>query len=379
VGVLYAKVNGVWEPIVSAVTGEFLPLAGGEMDSGAQITWPEGGILSSSGIKLNGAAPFGGNFNSWQDGVRVFEAFPFGTEFLLGAQGNRTALRLVCPGVVSVWPNNPSLPGTSAAAVFGALANGNEPLRLLGTTAWNYIAFFNPGNTARRAYLGVMNDLDLVLHAEAGADIILRANSTETARLNGNNFLVAKTTNDVTALGTQIVSSGMTVAVTNNVATGPHFVANKVGAGIGSGHDFCHWRNNNSTIGSITRNGTTAAVLYNTTSDYRLKHDHGLITGARERIRVLRPRRVVWRDDPTVTEMDGFFAHEVAEVVPDAVTGAKDAVAEADDLDAGLTAGGIVPQQLDATRLIPLLTAALQEAHDRIDALEARLTALEAA
>ena len=63
-GVLYAKVNGVWEPIVSAVSGEFLPLAGGEMDAGAQITWPEGGILSSTGIKLDGAAPFGGNFNS---------------------------------------------------------------------------------------------------------------------------------------------------------------------------------------------------------------------------------------------------------------------------------------------------------------------------
>jgi predicted flavoprotein YhiN len=67
--------------------------------------------------------------------------------------------------------------------------------------------------------------------------------------------------------------------------------------------------------------------------------------------------------------VDGFIAHEVQEVVPEAVYGEKDAV----DAD-----GKIIPQSMDASKLIPLLTAAMQEQQALIQTLTARVEALEA-
>jgi hypothetical protein len=72
--------------------------------------------------------------------------------------------------------------------------------------------------------------------------------------------------------------------------------------------------------------------------------------------------------DPDRT-VDGFLAHEVQAFVPEAVTGEKDEV----DKD-----GNPVYQGIDQSKLVPLLTAALQEALQKIEALEARITALEA-
>ena len=67
--------------------------------------------------------------------------------------------------------------------------------------------------------------------------------------------------------------------------------------------------------------------------------------------------------------VDGFIAHEAAEVVPECVTGAKDEVDED---------GNPQYQSIDQSKLVPLLTAALQEAIAKIESLEARITALEA-
>ena len=111
-------------------------------------------------------------------------------------------------------------------------------------------------------------------------------------------------------------------------------------------------------IGSVTLNATS--VAYNSVSDYRLKKQVGSIENPLERLRLLNPVCYVFRSEPK-TVREGFFAHEVAELVPDAVQGEKDALA-AD--------GTPVYQQLDQTRLIPLLVAALQALVLRIEDLE---------
>ena len=133
-------------------------------------------------------------------------------------------------------------------------------------------------------------------------------------------------------------------------------------------------------VGSIVVGNSTA---YNTTSDYRLKENVAPITSAAAKVQQLNPVKFNFIEDETNTLIDGFLAHEVASVVPEAVTGVKDAVTpddlylESDPLPEGVSigdvkiAGGAVdPQQLDYTKLIPLLTAALQEALDRIEVLE---------
>lgn len=115
------------------------------------------------------------------------------------------------------------------------------------------------------------------------------------------------------------------------------------------------------------------ASAFNVTSDYRIKENVTPLGGAIARLSSLQPKRfnflegsMMYRDGITV---DGFIAHEVSAVVPEAVTGEKDAVNED---------GAPIYQGIDQAKLVPLLTAALQEAIAKINALEARITALEA-
>jgi hypothetical protein len=114
--------------------------------------------------------------------------------------------------------------------------------------------------------------------------------------------------------------------------------------------------------GSITYSG--GLVNYVTTSDYRLKENVVSISDSINRIKNLRPIRYTWIADPTFPTIDGFLAHEVQSVVPEAVVGSKDAVDEE---------GNPKYQGIDQAKIVPLLTAALQEAIARIEALEARL------
>jgi len=135
-------------------------------------------------------------------------------------------------------------------------------------------------------------------------------------------------------------------------------------SGTGSGTGYVAFNFNAGEIGSITQNGTTA-VSYNTTSDYRLKKNVAAVTDGITRLQQLKPSRFNFIADPERT-VDGFIAHEVQDVVPEAITGEKDAVDEE---------GNPKYQGIDQSKLVPLLTAALQEAIAKIETLEARLTA----
>jgi hypothetical protein len=113
-------------------------------------------------------------------------------------------------------------------------------------------------------------------------------------------------------------------------------------------------------VGTISTNGTTTA--YNTSSDYRLKTNIVPLANAVTRVKQLQPRNFTWVSSPEQGVVDGFIAHELKTVVNDAVFGEKDAV------DAN---GNPKYQGVDSSMLVPLLTAALQEAIARIEALEA--------
>ncbi len=116
--------------------------------------------------------------------------------------------------------------------------------------------------------------------------------------------------------------------------------------------------------GSITSNGTT--VSYNTSSDYRLKEDIQPMTGALAKVAALKPCTYKWKADGS--DGEGFIAHELQAVVPQCVTGEKDAV------DAE---GKPVYQGIDTSFLVATLTAAIQEQQAIITALTARVEALE--
>ena len=128
------------------------------------------------------------------------------------------------------------------------------------------------------------------------------------------------------------------------------------------------YNRSNSAIGSITV--TSTATAYNTSSDYRLKENVETLSGAITRVKQLQPKRFSWIvDDEDSATVDGFLAHEAQTVVPEAVTGTHN---EVDD------DGNAIMQAIDQSKLVPLLTAALQEAIAKIETLETKVAALEA-
>jgi hypothetical protein len=134
-------------------------------------------------------------------------------------------------------------------------------------------------------------------------------------------------------------------------------------------------------VGSIDI--TTSATSYNTSSDYRLKEDVQPMSGATDRLKELKPVNFAWKADGS--RVDGFLAHEAQEVVPESVTGSKDAMQTEEyevtpavtDEEGNVTTEAVmgereVPdyQGIDQSKLVPLLVATIQE-------LEARITQLE--
>ena len=153
----------------------------------------------------------------------------------------------------------------------------------------------------------------------------------------------------------------------------------------------------NGQVGYIKTDGT--ATAYVTSSDYRLKENVVPMTGSIDRVKALNPSRFNFIADADTT-VDGFLAHEVEAVVPEAISGTKDAmrdeeyeveaaVEEVRDEDDNVTTEAAeavmgtrsVPdmQGIDQSKLVPLLTAALQEAITKIESLTARIETLEGA
>ena len=130
--------------------------------------------------------------------------------------------------------------------------------------------------------------------------------------------------------------------------------------------------NGNGVVGKIETNGT--ATNYATSSDYRLKENAVAISNGITNLKTLKPYRFNFKSDANTT-LDGFFAHEVSPVVPEAVAGTKDELYTEDWNE--YKVGDPKIQTLDSTKLIPLLTAALQEAITKIETLETKVAALE--
>ena len=113
-------------------------------------------------------------------------------------------------------------------------------------------------------------------------------------------------------------------------------------------------------VGYIGTSNTGAAFVSN--SDYRLKENVVELTGALDRISELKPSRFNFIVEPNKT-VDGFLAHEVQDIVPEAVFGEKDAVDEEGNPDY---------QAMEQSKLVPLLVAAIQELKAEIELLKSK-------
>jgi hypothetical protein len=167
-------------------------------------------------------------------------------------------------------------------------------------------------------------DMAIIAETSKAVTFFTGGSGTERARIDSSgNFLVSTTSTaprDFTtgSGGTKIPVAGG--ALEHATTSANCMFINQIGSGaITSLIDF---RQNASSIGSISYNGTL--VVYNTTSDYRLKTVVGAVTGHSARIDALEPIEYTWNSNGSRTR--GFLAHKFQEVYADSVTGAKDAV-----------------------------------------------------
>lgn len=166
---------------------------------------------------------------------------------------------------------------------------------------------------------------------------------TERARFDSSgNFLFNKTT---------------TAASSSGVAFETNDTSSFYRGGDGSAIRFFR---SSTQVGRIDVTGS--ATSYVTSSDYRLKENVQPMTGALARVALLKPCTYTWKSTGEASQ--GFIAHELAQVCPDAVSGEKDAVDED---------GNIKPQGIDTSFLVATLTAAIQELKAEVDALKAQL------
>lgn len=207
--------------------------------------------------------------------------------------------------------------------------------------------------------------------AQTDGSMYIHSSLLATGNITASNGWVKSGSGGFYVSGNQIVNSSrdllnignITCSGTNNTL-GDINIQENVSA---TGYTFMRFKaySTGNTLGSIYR--SYGSMVYSTSSDYRLKENIVDLTGASDKIRSIPVRRFNFIEHPDRI-VDGFLAHEVAKVVPEAVLGEKDAV------DAN---GKPEYQSIDQSKLVPLLTAGLQEALTEIENLKARLSALE--
>jgi hypothetical protein len=193
--------------------------------------------------------------------------------------------------------------------------------------------------------------------------------TTERMRIDSSgNVQIGKTSNSTLSAGINLGSLPNFIASTASPSDGPYMQISNIAASVANGFRYISFRvgSSGNEAGSISTNGSST-VSYVTSSDYRLKENVKPMVGALDVISKLNPVTYTWKIDGS--DGQGFIAHELQEVVPDAVTGKKDAVDEE---------GNIKPQGVDTSFLVATLTAAIQEQQTIINDLKARIEALEA-
>ena len=238
---------------------------------------------------------------------------------------------------------------TSLMSVFNSTnANGGYFTGYSSSTAvWDI-------GTAKQT-LNVGASTDFGINVRSGF-LALGTGNTERARItSAGDFLVGATS----TLG----GGKQTIYVPDLSLKNGISIQNGTAHPAGAGAYIVFYNSAGGTAGYINQTGTTT-VAYTTTSDYRLKENITPMTGALAKVAQLKPVTYKWKSDGLDSE--GFIAHELAEVCPQAVVGEKDAV----DAD-----GNPKYQGIDTSFLVATLTAAIQEQQAIIESLKARLDA----
>ena len=243
--------------------------------------------------------------------------------------------------------------GTPTTTYALNISNSNGEMRIKTTDGQNVANASTSlleyhGTNNRAGYVGFVGG-DMVLHTDtySAGDIKLQTNGSERMRIASDGHVLFNCTSLPSA---SVFGAGFEKNGTASVLF--------LSSNTTSTSNVVELFNPNGNVGTIRTSGSS--TIYNTSSDYRLKENVSYDFDATTRLKQLKPARFNFIADADTT-VDGFIAHEVSSIVPEAISGEKDAVNED---------GSINPQGIDQSKLVPLLVKTIQE-------LEARITTLE--
>jgi hypothetical protein len=346
------------------------------------------GAVTADGLTVDGdvvlndqSVVIGSTANSYNE-IRFFDSVNTGGTTRIRSSAsdlelytaNAERMRIDSSGNVGIGTNSPSavLETFGGTSFIGAKFKGYTTGKTALVGSDNNSAWFGLDDGT----YGLANSISLY-----GTDNSIRFNTAGSARMridSSGNLLVGTT-----------ARNGVAVSSLTFNGSAAHGIGIKTTGPTGSAFQV-FYNSAGTAVGSISQNGGSGTG-YNTSSDYRLKTDAQPMTGASARVQALKPVNFEWIVDGS--RVDGFLAHEAQEVVPEAVSGTKGAMRDEEyevtpaslDDDGNVVTEAVmgtrsVPdyQGIDQSKLVPLLTAALQEALTKIDDMETRLAALEA-
>jgi hypothetical protein len=238
----------------------------------------------------------------------------------------------------------------------------DQRLQIADTTAVEFDMFV--GST--RTLTLYADATQTIVAAPTAVPMIFRTTDTERMRLTDAGRLLIGTTASILTGGDNAVLAVQADLTGGNFAMG-------INSSVGGQVAYINFIRQNTQQGYIY-SPSGGGTIYLTSSDYRLKENVTPMAGALAKVAQLKPVTYKWKQSGE--EGQGFIAHELQEVFPDAVGGEKDAVDTYTDED-GNEQTRIKPQGIDTSVLVATLTAAIQELKATVDAQAARIAALE--
>jgi len=334
-----------------------------------------GGYYTAKGLQIGNA--FDAGLSGGDDDRNAIVWNERGTSILFGTT-NLERLRIDYAGNVGVgvtpeasYPDRPVVRVGSGLGL-QCRATGNP------SHTWINSNSYQDASTAADKYIGT-DQASQIKQTNGAFTFNVAPSGTADSAISWTTAMTINNTDDVVVGNfTTNGSEGGVRLHYNNYADGSGAIFTSVTNTATRGHFWFY--NPNGQVGTITTNGSSTS--YNTSSDYRLKENVTPMSGATAQTKLLKPCNFDWIAGGNV---NGFLAHELAEVVPEAVSGTKDAMRdeeyevtpavlddEGNETTAAVMGTRSVPdmQGIDQSKLVPLLTATIQELIARIEALE---------